>query len=93
MVIPYYNIILYIMSKRGPKQMQTAVGIWTWEKFDTVLTSMAESQWRPVHDTATGRTCYFHSKTKETKWVKPDSKTSVDSFLQSEGLIANEDTI
>ena len=45
-------------------------------EFRIVMAAVADSEWKQVTDPSSGRTYYYHQKTKETRWVIPDSGTS-----------------
>jgi hypothetical protein len=45
-------------------------------EFRIVLAAVADSEWKRVADPSSGRIYYYHQKTKETRWVVPDSGTS-----------------
>ena len=55
-------------------------------EFETVLAKLASSAWKRVRDEATGRTYFYHTKTKETRWVLSDSASRVQISYENRAL-------
>jgi hypothetical protein len=56
-----------------------------------VDTAIAGSQWQRVEDPLSGRVYFYHQKSKETRWVKPNSGDAVSAFLKDQGITETDD--
>ena len=56
-------------------------------EFETVMTSLATSDWAEAFDEDRGKAYYYNRQTNEVQWHQPDSEAAVEDFMRANGLV------
>ena len=55
-------------------------------EFARLITTLATSNWKEAYDPQRGKSYYYNTVTKETRWQQADGDTAVSDFLKENGV-------
>ena len=79
--------LLSTMREQWEKADQDGSGDLDENEFAALMVEVATDVWAEAVAPSSGKTYYYHRKTKETRWVEPASEQAVTDFLTTHGLV------